>query len=459
MNLELVSSEGIAHQSYFLADGEDAVVVDPRRDCEIYNNLAKKNCAKIRYILETHRNEDYVIGSLELKGITGAEICHSKELPFRYGDRTLSHNETLRVGALEIKTLYTPGHTNESLCYAVHQKENPTAMCIFTGDTLFAGSVGRTDLYGKNVQERQAEALFESIHEQLMPLGDHVIVYPGHGSGSLCGHNISDLKYSTIGYERKTNPYLQLDAKAFVERSNSDELLIPPYFKIMEKVNLDGPSLLKKKDIPKPLGIIDFEKRLREPNTILVDTREPYAFSGSFIPGSINIWLEGTSVYPGWIVDYSQPLLFVNERKDDMKKVALHLWRIGFDNMVGFLCNGIKEWQESGKPIDTVNTLSASELKTELATKKTRLLDVREPSEWKEGYIEGATRIFVGYLNEKADTLPKYEPITLACSVGNRASIGASILKRKGFTQVSNVLGGMTAWNNLSYPTTTDSLL
>jgi hydroxyacylglutathione hydrolase len=227
---------------------------------------------------------------------------------------------------------------------------------------------------------------------------------------------------------------------------------------MMERVNLDGPSLLKHEDTPEPLGITDFERQLREPNTILVDTREPHAFSGSFIPGSINIWLEGTSVYPGWIIDYGQPLLFVNERKDDIKRVALHLLRIGFGNMVGFLCNGIKEWQESGKPTDTVNTLSASELKTELGTKKTRLLDVREPSEWNEGYIEGATRIFVGYLNEKSDRLPKDEPITVVCSVGNRAGIGASILKRKGFKQVSNVLGGMSAWNKLGYPTTTNSM-
>jgi hydroxyacylglutathione hydrolase len=148
----------------------------------------------------------------------------------------------------------------------------------------------------------------------------------------------------------------------------------------------------------------------------------------------------------------------VNERQDDIKKVALHLLRIGFDDMVGFLCNGINEWQESGKPIDTVNTLSPLELKTELATKKTHLLDVREPSEWNDGYIEGATRIFVGYLHEKSDALPKDEPITVVCSVGNRASIGASMLKRKGFTQVSNVLGGMTAWNKLGYPTTTNSM-
>jgi hydroxyacylglutathione hydrolase len=453
MKLELVKSEGIAHQSYFLSDNEEAIVIDPRRDCLIYKDIARKNCARIKYILETHRNEDYVIGSLELKNITNSVICHSKELGFRYGDQALSDGETLNVGSLKVKALYTPGHTNESLCYAVYRENDTVASFVFTGDTLFAGSVGRTDLYGKDSQEKQAEKLYESIHEKLLPLGDHVIAYPGHGSGSLCGHNISDQEYTTIGYERKNNPYLQLDAKAFVEHSVGDELLAPPYFTMMEKFNLNGPPPLRQHEVPRPMNVFDFERELERPNTLIVDTREPYSFSGSFIPGAINIWLEGTSVYPGWILDHAQRLLFVNERREDMKTVAAHLWRIGFSNMVGFLCNGIKEWQENGKPIDTVGTISASELKTELNTKKLLLLDVREPSEWKEGYIEGAKRIFVGRIEDEAHTLPKDEHITVICSVGNRASIAASMLKKKGFKHVRNVLGGMTVWNRLSYPT------
>jgi hydroxyacylglutathione hydrolase len=457
MKIELVRSEGLAHQSYFLADGEEAVVIDPRRDCAVYKHLADRHCVRIKYILETHRNEDYVIGSLELKNITGAEICHSRELAFKYGDHALSHGETLTIGSLKIETLYTPGHTNESLCYAVCKKGSKAANSVFTGDTLFAGSVGRTDLYGKDVQEKQAAQLFESIHTQLMPLGDHVIVYPGHGSGSLCGHDIGDQEYSTIGYERKNNPYLQLDMKAFVELSMSDDLLVPPYFRMMEKVNLNGPPLLRYHEMPKSLSLFDFERELEQHKTLLIDTREPHSFSSSFIPGSVNIWLEGTSVYPGWIIDYYQRILFVNERRNDMKRVALHFWRIGFNNIVGFLCNGIKEWQEYGRPIDTVDTISPSSLKQELELRKAYLLDVREPSEWKEGYIDGATRIFVGHLNRKLETLPEDKVITVTCSVGNRASIAASILKKNGFRKVRNVIGGMTAWNKLSYPTKSSS--
>jgi hydroxyacylglutathione hydrolase len=454
MKLQIVKSEGIAHNSYFLSDGDEAVVVDPRRDCQIYKRIAQEECAKIKNILETHRNEDYVIGSFELQNITDAEICHSKELPFKYGEHNLSDGETLSVGNLKIKALHTPGHTNESLCYAVYKPaQSNDALMVFTGDTLFVGSVGRTDLYGREVQHDQAEKLYTSIHEKLLPLGNHVIIYPAHGAGSVCGPGISDQEFSVLGYERKTNPFLQLNKDAFVKRAISEEMLVPPYFHKMEDYNLNGPPLLRGLAVPEALGLAEFEEEMRQPDTVMVDTRMPYAFAGSFIPDSLSIWLGETSVYPGWILNYNQKILFVHERKNDMKKVAAHFWRLGFDNMLGFLCPGISEWQNMGKPISHIGTLSAPALKSKLEKDELLLVDVREPSEWKEGYIEGAKRIFFGHLMEKADSLPRNKPVAVICSVGNRASIGASILKKEGFAEVYNVLGGMTAWTNLGYPT------
>jgi len=453
MKLETIKSEGIAQNSYFLSDGDEAVVIDPRRDCQIYKRLAQRECTKIRYILETHRNEDYVIGSFELQNITDAEICHSKELPFKYGDHNLSDGETLSVGNLKIKALYTPGHTDESLCYTVYRADQREALMVFTGDTLFVSSVGRTDLYGKEAQPNQAEKLYLSIHEKLLPLGAQVIVYPAHGAGSVCGHGISDQDFSMVGYEKKTNPFLQLDEEAFVKRAMSEEMLVPPYFRKMEEYNLNGPPLLRGLPAPEPLGVADFEREMRQPDTVVVDTRMPNSFAGSFIPDSLSLWLGGTSAYPGWILDYNQKIMFVHERKSDMNKVAAHFWRLGFDNLLGFLCSGISEWQETGKPISHVDTLSASELKLRLEKNEFLVVDVREPSEWKEGYIEGVERIFFGHLAGKAGSLPRDKPVAVICSVGNRSSIGASILKKAGFAEVYNVLGGMTAWINLGYPT------
>jgi hydroxyacylglutathione hydrolase len=454
MKLQTVKSEGIAHNSYFLSDGDEAVVVDPRRDCHIYKRLAQEECAKIKYVLETHRNEDYVVGSFELQNVTDAEICHSKELPFKYGEHTLSDGETLSVGNLKIKVLYTPGHTDESLCYAVYNPaQSDDALMVFTGDTLFVGSVGRTDLYGKEAQPDQAEKLYTSIHEKLLPLGNHVIIYPAHGAGSVCGHDISDQEFSVLGYEKKTNLFLQLNKDAFVKRAISEEMLVPPYFRKMEDYNLNGSPLLRGLAVPEALGLAEFEEEMRQPDTIVVDTRMPYAFAGSFIPDSLSIWLDGTSAYPGWLLNYGQRILFVHERKSDMRMVATRFWRLGFDNMVGFLCPGISEWQNMGKPLSHVGTLAAPALKSKLEKDDLLLVDVREPSEWKEGYIEGAKRIFFGHLREKAASLPRDKPVAVTCSVGNRSSIGASLLKREGFMDVFNVLGGMTAWTNLGYPT------
>jgi hydroxyacylglutathione hydrolase len=254
--------------------------------------------------------------------------------------------------------------------------------------------VGRTDLYGKEAHPSQAEKLYTNIHEKLLPLGAHVIIYPAHGAGSVCGHGISDQEFSTLGYEKKTNPFLQLDKEAFVQRAMSEEMLVPPYFRMMEDYNLNGPPLLRGLPAPEPLSIAEFEQQTQQPDVIVVDTRMPHAFAGSFVPDSLSLWLGGTSAYPGWILDYNQKILFVHERKGDMNTVAAHFWRLGFDNLLGFLCLGINEWQESGRPISHLGTLSASELKERLEKNELRVVDVREPSELKEGYIEGGTHIF-----------------------------------------------------------------
>jgi hydroxyacylglutathione hydrolase len=452
MKLYTVKSEGLSHNSYFLVNGTEAAVVDPRRDCQIYLRLAQKECTKIQLIFETHRNEDYVIGSKELQNVTSAEICHSKVLAFKYGEHNLDDGETLKVGNLCVKALHTPGHTNESLSYAMSDLEkSPDPIMVFSGDTLFVGSVGRTDLQGKQQQPKQAEKLYESLHGKLLPLGDGVIVYPAHSAGSMCGSEISPQAFSTIGYEKKTNPYLTLTKDAFVQRALATELLVPPYFAKMETYNQNGAPKLRGLPLPKALSAAEFEAQMAEADSVVVDTRKPYAFAGSHIPGALSILLGGTSVYPGWVLGYDQRILLVLERSGDLKRVLRHFWRLGFDNIYGYLCLGMSEWQRLGKPISSIGTLSATQLKEN--PERFVVLDVREPSEWhQEGTIEGAKQIFFGDLANQADGLNRNKRYAVACSVGDRGSIAASILKRKGF-EVSNVLGGMTAWENLGYPT------
>jgi len=454
MNLEIVKSEGLAHNSYYLSNEGEAVVIDPRRDCEIYTELAKKDCAKIKYILETHRNEDYVVGSLELQNMIEAEIGHSNVLPFKYGEHNLADGDILNLEYTKIKVLYTPGHTNESLCYVAFSSSGNEPLMVFSGDTLFSGSIGRTDLYGKTAQHGQAEKLYASLHEKLLPIGDGVLIYPAHGAGSICGHSISGQEPTTIGYEKKTNPYLKLSKEEFVRKSVSEELVVPTYFRNMEEYNLNGPPLLSEMSYPKPLSLVAFEEEMAETKVLVMDTRMPYAFAGTHIPNSLSMWLGGTSVYPGWLLDTEQYIIFVLERPSDLDTVAPRLRRLGFDNMCGYLCGGMNEWQEAGKPIGNTPTMSVLELKSKLDKEEVLLLDVREPNEWKEdGIVERAKCIHFADLPEKMGSLPKDKPIAATCSVGNRTSIAISILERAGFKNVSNVLGGMTAWTNVGYPT------
>jgi hydroxyacylglutathione hydrolase len=329
LKIQTVKSEGLSHNSYLISSNGEAVVIDPRRDCEIYKQLSQEECVKIRYILETHRNEDYVIGSLELQNMTEAEIGHSNALGFKYGEHYLSDGDILNAGDMKIKAIHTPGHTNESMCFTVYPSGNSEALMVFTGDTLFAGSVGRTDLYGKEACPVQSEKLYNSLHGKLLPLGDHVLVYPAHGEGSVCGHGISNQEPTAIGYERKTNPYLQLGKEDFVKKAVQTKHVVPRYFHKMEELNLKGPPLLSKLAYPKALTLQEFEKELSEENMIVMDTRNHYAFAGAHIPDSLSMWLGGATVYPGWLLDPDQYILFILECAQDIQKAALHLRRLG----------------------------------------------------------------------------------------------------------------------------------
>jgi hydroxyacylglutathione hydrolase len=221
----------------------------------------------------------------------------------------------------------------------------------------------------------------------------------------------------------------------------------------MEEYNMKGAPLLSELSYPEPLTLGAFEEERQQQNMIVMDTRLPYSFAGAHIPSSLSIWLGGTSVYPGWLLDTNQYIVFVLERSSDINIVAPRLRRLGFDNMCGYLCGGMNKWQESGKPIISAGAISVTELKGKLEKSEVLLFDVREPGEWKdEGIVEAAKCIFFAELTEKVGSLPKDKPIAVMCSVGNRASIAVSILERAGFKNVSNVLGGMNAWTNLGYP-------
>ncbi|UCH05788.1 MAG: MBL fold metallo-hydrolase, partial [Candidatus Thorarchaeota archaeon] len=232
MRVKTVRSTGLSHLSYFVSSDGEAFVIDPRRDVDVYLQLSTETKSEIVHIFETHRNEDYVTGSLELQHyVPDAQISHSKETDFKFGDNSLSDGETFNVGKTQVECVYTPGHTEDSMSYLVADMSvGSSPFAFFTGDTLFVNEVGRTDLVDIAKHEEMTRKMFQSLHEKVLPVGDGVVVFPGHGPGSVCGGNIGERDFSTIGYERANNPWLQMEEEDFVHARLRQSLTLSPYF-------------------------------------------------------------------------------------------------------------------------------------------------------------------------------------------------------------------------------------
>ena len=455
MIFERIKSEGLAQNSYFVGSGSSAAVIDPRRDTQVYLDLARRHEMRIRTIFETHRNEDYVIGSLQLSSETGANIFHGPGLDWGYGE-TLKDGQEFGLGALQLTALRTPGHTDESVSYVLRDlKTGKVPIMAFCGDALFVSDTGRIDLYGPLQSERLASSLYDSLFQRLLPLGDGTILCPAHGAGSLCGANIADRDDSTLGIERLQNPGLQVAGKSeFVKRKMAETLERPPYFKQMETFNRAGPPLLKKFPSPPALAPAEFAKEI-EQGALLLDASEPAAFAGAHIPGAYSIWLEGVSHFPGWFFPYGRPILLVLGDPAQLDAAVKFLVRLGYDDIGGYLRGGIEGWYNSARPIQSLGALSVQSLKEKLDGREDlTVLDVRDEAEWESGHIQGAQHIYVGHIEERISEISRNRPVAVLCHVGRRASIAASLLQRAGFKNIYNVLGSITAWRNAGYPLT-----
>lgn len=451
MKFERIKSEGLAHLSYFIGSEDEAIVIDPRRDCQVYVNLARREGMNIKYIFETHRNEDYVIGSLELKKFTGAEIYHGEGIDFKYGNY-LREDQEFNFGSLRLAALHTPGHTDESISYILTDLDTgKEPVIIFTGDTLFIGDTGRIDLYGPEEAPRMAANLYDSLFNKILPLGDGVILCPAHGAGSVCGGAIAKRDYSTLGLERIQNPVLQkTNREEFIKFKLEELLEFPPYFEKMEQYNRQGPPLLQGLLVPKLLSPDEFKAEM-EKGAVVVDTRMPHSFGGAHIKDSYNIWLGGIPSFAGWVLPYDKHIILVLEEKEQLETAVSYLIRLGYDNIVGFLNGGIAAWYMEALPITGFNLISVHSLKNKLERKEEiTLLDVRKKKEWDEGHIEGAKNIYVGQLEENLNKISKEFPVIVYCDSSRRSSIAASVLKKHGYN-VYNVLGSMTAWKNAGY--------
>jgi hydroxyacylglutathione hydrolase len=450
MLFERIESKGLAHYSYLVADGTHAVVIDPRRDCEVYVERAAQEGFRIATILETHRNEDYVIGSVELAAKTGAEIWHADwELPYEYGN-PVEDGQTWHIGRLRLKAIHTPGHTPGSMSYLLHDPDG-FPWVVFTGDALFAGDVGRTDLVDVNRREEMAELLYDSLFNKLLPLGDSVIVCPGHGSGSVCGAAIAERVWTTIGLEKQYNTKLQYTGRKEFVTHVAQVLERPPYFRRMEEWNLTGAPPLSGVPVVPPLGPGEFDRMAG--GSQVLDTRMELGFAAAHVPGAVSIWLDGVPSFAGWFLTYEQPLLMVNESPDS-DEAMLRLLRIGFDNVSGSLAGGMLSWHRAGRQSSATKTVFVQELCTLLDEhEKVWILDVRSSEEIEHnGEIGGAQHIHLTRLPERMNEVPKDRSVYVFCGSGLRSMIAASLLQRSGWEDVAVVLGGLAGWSSVTCP-------
>lgn len=436
-------SKGLAHFSYMIADGGQAIVIDPRRDIDCYLQDAAAGGFHISDVLETHRNEDYVIGSVELEAATGAHLFHADgQWDYEYGE-PVQEGQEWRVGRLVVRALHTPGHTPGSMSYLLHDPDgNPWV--LFSGDALFSGDVGRVDLLGEARLEEMANLLFDSLFNKILPLGDGILLCPAHGAGSVCGSSIAERTWTTIGLERLHNPKLQVNSKAEFLALHAAMLKRPPYFRMMEKLNLTGAPILGRLPQLKPLMPDAFE--IATQSAQVVDVREPISFSKAHVPGSLSILADALASFAGWFLNYEDPILFVCDPQG-VEEIIRVMLRIGFDALSGYLGGGVVAWAKAGKPLASIQNLSVDEFcRVMQNTEMKMVLDVRGKEEIKGKGLKTAKQIELTELLHHLDEIPRDRSIYTLCPSGNRSMIAASLLRRAGWDDVGTLIGGLSAW-------------
>lgn len=454
MRITTIRSEGLAALSYFVSSENEAMVIDPRRDAQVYHKLATELDVKITHIFETHRNEDYVTGSLELQSyMVDAEIGHSKETKFRYGEVSISDSEIFQVGKMRITCLNTPGHTDDSMCYAVADStvsHNP--IVVFTGDTIFVNEVGRTDLVDINKHAQMSRKLYNSLHDKVLTLGDEVIIHPGHGAGSVCGGAIGDREFSTIGYEKKNNIWLSMGEDEFIHSKLNQRLTRSSYFKRCEKLNTDGPPLLSNLKPMTEFDVSEYEKMLHHPDHRGIDTRHSADFLDSHIPGSISLSLTNIGQLAGWALRSNQTFTFILNNNSELEFASNSLYRVGLDTVVGYLKDGFPGWCKSGKMVESIPTLSPEQLNDALKKNMHGIIDVREHYEYEKEWIPNSRSSPLTNLEEAVSEFDTTEKIVTVCPSGFRSTTAASIMKHNGIHDVAVFLSGLKKWKADGYP-------
>lgn len=441
----------LSEAAYFIESNGIAAIIDPLRDIDAYIQLANEKNARIQYIFETHFHADFVSGHLDLAKQTGATIVYGPETETNFPVHVAKDGEVFSIGDITIEAIHTPGHTIESTCYLL-KNEDKKAWCIFTGDTLFVGDVGRPDLSSGNMStEALASVMYDTIQNKILPLPDDIIVYPAHGPGSSCGKNLGPGTDSTIGEQKKSNYALQPQSREeFIKAVTTGLTAAPVYFAVNAKINKEGYDSLqeiKNKGLA-PLSAQDLKNKIVEDVTVL-DTRKTTEFTQGFIPGSIFIGLEDRfAEWAGSLISFQQRMVLVTDPGKE-EETIIRLARVGFNKVEGYLEGGFEAWRNAGEPIDIIIDVEANELAMDIKhDPKLLVLDVRRETEFGDGHIKNAINLPLVDLTDMAQiaSLDEEKNLYLHCGGGYRSVIASSLIKRQGHHNLRNVLGG---WNRI----------
>ena len=451
----------LAHASYLLGDeaSATAIIVDPQRDIHQYLDDAEKFGLQIRHVFLSHFHADFVAGHLELRDRCGATIHLGSRARAEYAFAAMKDGDTLNFPGLRLQVLETPGHTIESISILVFDlgKDPARPHAVLTGDTLFVGDVGRPDLrasLGWTANDLGSH-LYDSLHDKLLELPDETLVYPAHGSGSLCGKNLSSDTVSPLGFQRATNYALQpMTKEEFIRLVIADQPDAPPYFTYDAILNArEHPSL--DKNLEQVLCPIELDDVLRmgDAGSQILDVRDASEYAKGHLAGSINIGLGGQyATWAGTVLDRAKPIVIVAEPGRE-KEAALRLGRIGFDHVTGYLQGGMEALAGRSDLVWPTERISAPAVAEELASVGAPLLlDIRNPREWTTKRIDGSVNVPLNHLQERIAEIPRDRRIAIHCAGGYRSSIAASILQQHGITNLTEMAGGLAAWEAAKLP-------
>ena len=462
----------LAQTSYMLGCtvARECIVIDPNRDAEQYVKAAEAEGTRIAHVTETHIHADFLSGSRELAARTGATLYVSDEggADWRYdfrderGVKAIKDGDRIKVGNIMLDVLHTPGHTPEHVSFLITDgAAADEAIAAATGDFIFVGDVGRPDLLEKAAQikgtmEAGAKSLYASLRK-FSARPDWLQIWPGHGAGSACGKGISAIPHSTLGYEKRFNWAFQApDEQEFVRSVLAGQPDPPSYFAQMKRLNKTGPRVLGGFHRPAQFDLAALERALGA-GALVVDTRAAAEYAIGFVPGTINIPLNGSfTTWAGWLVPYETDFyVIVDDRQPQaIDTIVRDLAMIGLDRIAGYFGSTvIDEWASAGRRPGTIPQITAGDLKESLAHGAVTLVDVRNQNEWDVDYIGGAQHIPLGRLVGRAAEIPRTKPIVIQCAAGARSAIGASLLRARGIENVVNLIGGIGDWRKAGFPT------